>query len=298
MRRASIAIVLSALVALLTGCVGGVLDPQGTVGASEKLILLDSLAIMLAIVVPVIVATFAFAWWYRASNKKAAYHPNWAFSGHLELIVWAIPTLVIIFLGGIAWFGSQDLDPYAPLTSELKPIEVQVVSLDWKWLFIYPDENVASVNQLVFPAGRPVHFELTSDGVMNSFFIPQLGSMIMTMPAMVSQLYLNANQPGDYPGLSANFSGAGFVGMHFETHAVSNDAYAKWLAQTAANGPVLDEQAYLKLRMQSSDVAPMTYRDIAPHLFDDIVKQTFGPAPGAHGGPGGHDYSPTPEKGQ
>jgi cytochrome o ubiquinol oxidase subunit II len=297
MRRTSKAIVPSALVVMLSGCARGVLDPQGPVGAAEKLILFDSLAIMLVIVVPVILATFAFAWWYRASNKKATYRPNWAFSGHLELIVWAIPALVVVFLGGIAWFGSHDLDPYKPLPSELEPVEVQVVSLDWKWLFIYPDEHVASVNELVIPVDRPVHFDLTSTGVMNSFFIPQLGSQIYTMVGMVSQLNLQADQTGIYRGLSVNFSGAGFVGMHFQTRVVSNDTYIKWLAATKADGPVLDRQAYLKLRVQSSDVAPMTYRDVASHLFDDVVKHSFGPAPGPPGGPGGHDYSSVREKG-
>jgi cytochrome o ubiquinol oxidase subunit II len=296
MKHANKAAILT-LVVLLSGCAKGVLDPQGVVGAAEKLILINSLAIMLAIVVPVILATFAFAWWFRASNKKASYRPNWAYSGHLELIVWAIPALVVIFLGGIAWFGSHDLDPYKPLSPELKPVQVQVVSLDWKWLFIYPDAHIASVNQLVIPVDRPVHFSLTSTGVMNSFFIPQLGSQIYTMPGMVSQLYLQADQPGVYRGLSVNFSGAGFVGMHFQTQVVSSAAYLQWLTDTQTQGPVLDVPAYLKLRMQSSHVAPMTYRQVAAQLFDHIVNQRFGPAPGPPGGPGGHDYSSNWEKG-
>src|SRR5579863_10646469 len=196
----------------MTGC-AGVLDPHGPVGASEKLVLLDSLAIMLVIVVPTILATFAFAWWFRASNKRARYRPSWAFSGTLELIVWAIPALVVIFLGGIAWFGSHALDPYRALPSKQPPLEVEVVSLDWKWLFIYPNDGVATVNQLYIPAGRPVHFRLTSSGVMNSFFVPQLGSQIYTMSGMTSQLSLQADKAGTYRGLSAQFSGAGFSSM-------------------------------------------------------------------------------------
>ena len=147
-----------ALTAPVSGCMG-VLDPQGPVGAAERLILFDSLTIMLAIVVPVILATFGFAWWFRASNARAVYWPDWAFSGRLELIVWAIPTLVITFLGGIAWFGSHALDPYKPLGDSAKPLEVEVVSLDWRWLFIYPEQGVAAINQLAIPAGTPVPAE-------------------------------------------------------------------------------------------------------------------------------------------
>jgi len=282
---------------LLGGCGSGVLDPHGPVGASEKLILLDSLVIMLAIVVPIILATFLFAWWYRSGNDKATYRPNWAFSGHLELIVWAIPTLVIVFLGGIAWFGSQQLDPYRPLASKAKPVEVQVVSLDWKWLFIYPDEHVASVNRLVIPVDTPVHFVLTATGAMNSFFVPQLGSQIYTMAGMVSQLNLEAGQPGVYHGLSAQFSGAGFAGMHFQVHAVSAADYARWLAQARSGGAALDQAAYRRLEVQSSHVPPMTYRDVAPQLFKDIVDQRFGPAPGPPGGGAGGQDHPLAEKG-
>src|SRR3981081_1029889 len=164
------AAIVPVVFALPLAACGGVLDPQGPVGASEKLILIDSVAIMLAIVVPVILATVGFAWWFRASNSRAIYLPDWAFSGHLELIVWAIPTLVITFLGGIAWFGSHALDPYKPLSLTTKPIDIEVVSLDWKWLFIYPSEGIATVNQLVVPVATPLHFRLTSSGVMNSFF--------------------------------------------------------------------------------------------------------------------------------
>src|SRR5580698_2533899 len=190
-----------ALALPLAGC-GGVLDPHGPIGISERLILIDSVAIMLVIVIPVIVATLGFAWWFRASNTRATYLPYWSFSGQLELIVWAIPALVITFLGGIAWFGSEALDPFRPLSATKKPIEIEVVSLDWKWLFIYPDEGIGAVNQLVIPVGQPVHFRLTSSGVMNSFFVPQLGSQIYTMASMTSQLSLQADRAGTYEGLS------------------------------------------------------------------------------------------------
>ncbi len=278
----------------LAGC-SGVLDPQGPVGTSEKLILLDSLAIMLAIVVPTILATIAFAWWFRASNARARYQPYWAFSGTLELIVWAIPALVITFLGGIAWFGSHALDPYEPLPSKEKPIEVEVVSLDWKWLFIYPDDHIATVNQLVIPAGRPVHFKLTSSGVMNSFFVPQLGSQIYTMASMTSQLSLQADQPGNYEGLSAQFSGEGFSDMRFMVRAVAPDAFAKWVDETKATGTALDRAAYNELAKPSKNVSPGTYGKVDPKLFNDVVAGDVS-RPGIEGGSGGQDTPPTAKK--
>jgi cytochrome o ubiquinol oxidase subunit 2 len=279
----------------LAGC-GGVLDPHGPVGASEKLILTDSLAIMLAIVVPLILATIGFAWWFRASNTRATYLPNWDFSGHLELIVWAIPTLVIIFLGGIAWFGSHALDPYKPLASKAQPVEIEVVSLDWKWLFIYPNEGIATVNQLVVPVGTPLHFKLTSSGVMNSFFVPQLGSQIYTMASMTSQVSLEADEAGIYPGLSAQFSGEGFADMRFDVRAVPPDAYAKWVTAQKATGPTLDRAAYAALEKPSENVKPESYKAVDPRLFDAIVEETAPVASGAVGGPGGQDQ-PAAKKG-
>jgi cytochrome o ubiquinol oxidase subunit 2 len=278
------AAILSAFAVPLAGC-SGVLDPHGPVGAAEKLILLDSLAIMLAIIVPVMLATFGFAWWFRASNAHATYRPSWAFSGTLELIVWAIPALVITFLGGIAWFGSHALDPYKALASGAKPVEIEVVSLDWKWLFIYPDEGIAAVNQLVVPVGAPVHFRLTSSGVMNSFFVPQLGSQIYTMAGMTSQLNLQADEAGEYPGLSAQFSGDGFSGMRFNMRAAPADAYAKWIADAKAAGPALDKAAFADLARPSQDAPPSVYKVLDPGLFDWIVGGAAQPAPAPKGAP-------------
>jgi cytochrome o ubiquinol oxidase subunit 2 len=274
----------------LAGC-GGVLDPHGSIGTSERLILIDSVAIMLVIVVPVIVATLGFAWWFRASNERATYLPHWSFSGQLELIVWAIPALVITFLGGIAWFGSHALDPFEPLPSQTPAVEIQVVSLDWKWLFIYPNDGVASVNQLIIPAGAPVHFTLTSSGVMNSFFVPQLGSQIYAMAGMTSQLSLQADEPGDYPGLSAQFSGDGFSDMRFVVHAMSADDYTRWLASAKDRGSVLDTATYAALAQQSSAVKPATYHGVDPKLFDAIVNETAPPSGGAQEQPGGQSTS-------
>src|SRR6202035_1932338 len=203
-----------------------ILDPQGPIGIADKTILIDSLAIMLAIVLPTIAATLAFAWWFRATNAKATYRPAFGDSGRIELIFWSIPLLVIMLLCGVTWIGSHDLDPAKPLASKTPPIEIQVVSLDWKWLFIYPNQSVASVNQLVVPAGVPIHFSLTSASVMTAFFIPQLGSMIYTMNGMATQLNLRADAPGSFLGLPSHYSGDGFSDMHFDVQAVPADRFA------------------------------------------------------------------------
>lgn len=269
--------VLLAMLAL-GGCDMGVLDPKGPIGAAERLILLDSLAIMLVIVIPVIVATAGFAWWFRASNTRAFYWPEWEFSGTLELIVWSIPLLVVIVLGGVAWYGSHALDPYKPLPSKDKPLEVQVVSMDWKWLFIYPDQDVATVNQLYIPTGKPVHFSITSSSVWNAFFVPQLGGMIYSMAGMTTQLHLQADQDGVYRGISGMLSGAKFSDMHFQVHAVQDAAFSKWIETAKSSGDALDRANYAKL-VQTSDTAPvMTYKSVDKDLFQSIVNETA-PAP-------------------
>ncbi|HEX4197190.1 MAG TPA: ubiquinol oxidase subunit II [Caulobacteraceae bacterium] len=277
---------LGLVVALPLGaCDFGILDPQGPVGRGERTILFDSVALMLTIVAPTILATFAFAWWFRASNPKARRLPDWEFSGALELLIWAVPLLTIMFLGGMTWIASFDLDPYKPLPSKTPPLEVQAVSLDWKWLFIYPGQQVASVNQLVLPAGTPVHFSLTSSSVMNAFFVPRLGSMIYTMNGMATQLNLEADRPGVFHGLSSHFSGDGFPGMHFSVRATSPADFAAWVAATRAGaGPVLDGPAYTALARQSSNVAPFAYRAVAPGLFQSILTQQLPPGPGPSGG--------------
>ena len=265
---------MSAIMGLLQGCqMAPALIPEGPVSKAERIILLNSLAIMLAIVIPVILATLAFAWWFRASNTRARRLPDWEYSGRLELLVWSIPALVILFLGGIAWVGAHDLDPAAPLKSKTPPLEVQVVSLDWKWLFIYPQQGVASVNHLVAPVGTPIHFDITSASVMNVFFVPQLGSQIYAMNGMTSRLNLQADQPGDYPGLSGHFSGDGFSGMAFDVQAVAPAQFSAWVAGAKTGGPALDEAAYRGLLKQSQDVKPYTYRAVQPGLFDAIVSQ-------------------------
>lgn len=256
------------------------LNPAGPVGAADKTILLDSLAIMLAIIVPTIVATLGCAWWYRSSNTRARYLPNFEYSGQLELIVWSIPLLTIMLLGGVAWIGSHDLDPAKPLSSKVPPLTIQVVSLDWKWLFIYPDQHVASVNRLVVPAGVPLHLELTSGSVMTAFFVPQLGSMIYTMNRMQTQLNLSADAPGTFAGLASHFSGDGFSTMHFDVDAVPADRFTAWVNTTRQSGPTLNSQSYMELAKQSASVTPFTYRDVEPDLFSKVLSQALPPGPG------------------
>jgi len=271
MRWRAFIFVLLGLVAL-GGCSEGVLDPKGPIAEAERQILFNSLGIMLAIVIPTILATLGVAFWFRSSNRRARYRPDFTYSGRLEMIVWSIPAMTVLLVGGVAWMGSQELDPRKPIASDVPPVRIQVVSLDWKWLFIYPGQGIASVNRLTVPVGTPLSFELTSSGVMNSFFVPQLGSQIYTMAGMVTRLHLQADHPGTYRGLSANYSGGGFADMRFAVDAVSAGEFARWAdAVRRAPGPRLDAQTYAELAGPSQAVAPFTYRAVDPDLFNGIV---------------------------
>jgi cytochrome o ubiquinol oxidase subunit 2 len=252
----------------------GVLDPQGPIASAERLLLINSTAIMLVVVVPVIVATLAFAWWYRASNPRAVRSLDVSYEGRIEFITWSIPALIVILLGGVTWIGSHQLDPRAPIPTDTKPLRVDVVALDWKWLFIYPDQGVAAVNQLVVPAATPVQFRLTSATVMNSFFVPQLGSQIYTMAGMTTHLNLLADRPGEYPGISANYSGDGFADMRFAVHAMPAGEFQSWVVQTRGAGPALDAAGYAALAKRSKAVPPATYGAVEPNLFQRIVNET------------------------
>src|SRR5882672_9191430 len=257
--------------ATLGGCTEGVLDPKGPIAAAEREILFNSLGIMLAIVIPTILATLGVAYWFRASNVNARYQPDFAYSGRLELLVWSIPAMTVLLVGGVAWVGAHDLDPRRPLSSTAKPITVQVASLDWKWLFIYPEQGIASVNHLTVPVGTPVSFELTSSSVMNSFFVPQLGGQIYTMSGMLTRLQLQADHLGTYAGLSAMFSGEGFSDMRFSVDAVTDNRFAQWVREARETGPVLDSQSCADLAKPSKAVAPFTYRAVTGDLFSGIV---------------------------
>jgi cytochrome o ubiquinol oxidase subunit II len=265
------AVVLLPAAFLLASCRQGVLDPHGPVGAAERLMLYDATAIMLAVIVPVIVLTLVFAWWFRSGNRHATYRPDWEYSGRIELIVWAIPALVILFLGGIAWVGSHDLDPPRALKSNTGALEVQVVSLDWQWLFIYPDQHIASLNHLVLPANVPVRFSLTSASVMNSFFIPQLGSQIYTMAGMTTHVNLQADQQGRYEGLSAQFSGEGFADMRFDVDVLPTGGFAAWVGHARTGSGVLDSPTFEQLARPSRAQGSATFADVSAGLFDVIA---------------------------
>ena len=226
---------------------------------------------MLAIIIPTMIATIGIAFWFRRGNTKAVYRPDWEYSGAIELVVWAIPALTIMLLGGIAWIGSHELEPSKPLKSSVAPLRVEVVSMDWKWLFIYPDQHIATVNQLIVPAGTPVSFRLTSATVWNVFFVPQMGTQIYTMPRMTTRLNLEADRQGVFEGLSAHFSGDGFPGMRFEVHSVTPQQFAAWAQSAQGTGVVLDGRTYAQLSQPTSYVKPMTFSNVVPGLFDAIA---------------------------
>lgn len=286
--------VLALLSAGLTSCSGGVLDPLGPVGEGDAKILINATWIMLAIVIPTILLAFWMAWHYRASNTKAEYLPYWSYSGRIEAVVWSIPTLTILFLGGVIWIGSHKLDPFRPLASDTPPLQVQVVALDWKWLFIYPQQRIATINQLVVPAETPVHFSITSASVFNVFFVPRLGSMIYAMPGMVSQLHLQADTPARTWGVSAQYSGGGFSDMQFDVRSMASADFETWVASVRDEGPLLDQPAYVRLMQQSHDVPPSIFGNIDPHLFHAVSTQKIPPGPGPlpRGEHAGREVSP------
>jgi cytochrome o ubiquinol oxidase subunit II len=261
------------LLVSLAGCSGNlaVLDPKGSVGMAEKSLIATATWAMLLVVVPVIILTLVFAWRYRASNRNATYAPKWAHSTAIEVVVWAIPAVIILFLAILTWRTSHELDPYKPLESSVKPINVEVVALNWKWLFIYPDLGIASVNQLAVPVGTPVNFRITSDSVMNSFFIPQLGTQVYAMAGMQTRLHLIADEAGDYAGLSSNYSGAGFSDMKFRTLATSQKDFDAWVQKVKASQTQLSMDQYATVA-QPQDKAPVQYfSTVDPKLFNNII---------------------------
>ncbi|HEY2047714.1 MAG TPA: ubiquinol oxidase subunit II [Caulobacteraceae bacterium] len=262
--------------AALGGCARAhveLLEPAGDIGSQERKLILLALGIMLCVVIPVIILTLAFAWRYRASNTRATYAPNWSHSNAIEAVVWSIPCVIVLFLAVLIWKTTHTLDPYRPLDSKVKPVRVEVVAMNWKWLFIYPDYGIATVNQLPIPTNTPINFAITSDGIMNSFFIPQLGSQVYAMAGMQTQLHLIANKPGSYAGLSSAFSGPGFSDMHFQAVAMSPDKFAAWTKQARATPAALDGPGLAQLEQPSIKVPPATYGRVAPGLFAGIVDQ-------------------------
>jgi cytochrome o ubiquinol oxidase subunit II len=272
-RRTGVRLLVPALALLLGGCSLDVLNPQGLIGIDEKHLIATATWAMLIVVVPVIALTLIFAWQYRASNSNAVYQPKWSHSKTIEVVIWTIPSLIILFLAVITWTTTHQLDPYRPLESSTKPIDVDVVSLDWKWLFIYPDLNIASVNQLAMPVGTPVNFHITSDTVMNSFFIPQLGSQVYSMAGMETQLHLVADHAGDYAGLSANFSGPGFSDMKFRALAMPQAQFGQWVEKVRAAPEHLDAMAYKKLAAPSEANPVAYFSQVETGLFHSIMTE-------------------------
>jgi cytochrome o ubiquinol oxidase subunit II len=268
---AMVAVVAAA--SLLGGCQFEVLDPHGPIGSDERSIIILSTCLMLIVVVPVIAMTIAFAWRYRESNKQAPFTPDWAHSNRIEAVVWLVPCLIVAVLGYVTWTSTHELDPYRSIAAAVKPIEVEVISLDWKWLFIYPDLKIASVNELALPVGTPVNFRLTSSSVMDSFFIPELGSQIYTMPGMQTRLSLLARTPGIYEGISANYSGDGFSDMHFAARAMPRAAFDKWAAAVRSAPQDLTMAAYRRLAVPSERVPVSYYGDVEPMLYHDVLNK-------------------------
>jgi len=259
------------LAALLSGCKASLLEPAGRVAADEKSLIITATLLMLIVVIPVIVMTLYFAWKYRASNTSATYMPNWSYSHRIEAVVWAVPIIIIAVLGTLTWKTTHELDPYRPLESKVKPITIQVVALDWKWLFIYPEQHIATVNEIQFPAGTPVNFKITSDTVMNVFFIPQLGSQIYAMAGMQTQVNLIADQPGVYDGLSTNFSGAGFPDMKFTATASSQADFDAWVAKVKASGNKLGLDNYGELAKPTAKDPVKYFGNVEPVLFTAVL---------------------------
>ena len=266
----------------LSGCDWTLLNPKGQVGIDERNLILLAFGLMLLVVIPVIVMVLAFAWKYRASNKSATYAPEWAHSTKIEAVVWGVPLIIIAILGYVTYVSTHHLDPYRPLDSENKPVTIQVVALDWKWLFIYPEQGIASVNKIVFPAHTPVNFQITSDAVMNSFFIPALGGQIYAMAGMQTKLHLIANENGEFDGISANYSGAGFTGMKFKAVATDPADFDAWVNEVKSSPKQLDSAEYDALAKPSENNPVALYSSYAPNLFQTIVDKYEGMNPGKH----------------
>jgi cytochrome o ubiquinol oxidase subunit II len=257
---------------MLSGCTEGVLAVHGPIAATEKTLLLEALVCMLVVVLPILLLTLVFAWWYRASNRLANYRPTWSYSGRIEFSIWIIPLLVVLFLGGLCWSGAHQLDPYKPIVSKKPPLEVDVVSLDWKWLFIYPEQKIATVNELTIPVDRPIAFKLTSATVMNSFYIPGLAGQIYTMSGMQTQLSLVASDAGTYRGMSSQFSGDGFSGMHFEVVAVNDTAFDAWVGQvrSPSNG-AMSNHVFDALATAHKTQVPTYYSNVEGDVFNHAL---------------------------
>jgi cytochrome o ubiquinol oxidase subunit 2 len=266
----------------LSGCKLSVMQPHGDIAQQQADLIVTSTLLMLIIIVPVIALTLFFAWRYRASNTAATYTPEWDHSTRLELLIWGAPLLIILVLGAITWISTHKLDPYRPLDridaqralpTGVKPLVVEVVALDWKWLFVYPEQGIATINELAAPVDRPIEFKITASSVMNAFYIPDLAGMVYAMPGMQTQLHAVINKPGVYQGMSANYSGGGFSDMRFKFHGLSADDFERWVASNKAEGQVLDRAAYLLLEQPSQRDGVRRYASVDAGLYGAVLNR-------------------------
>ncbi len=260
----------------LGACDWALFDPKGPVAAQQSELIIWSALIMLLVVVPVIIMSIWFPIQFRASNEKSDYQPNWEHSNLIELVVGSIPLAIIIVLGTITYKTSHSMDPRTPLESDRDTMVVQVVAMDWKWLFIYPEYEIATVNEMAMPVDTPVEFLVTSDTVMNSFFIPQLGTQIYAMSGMENRVHLMASEEGIYPGMSANYSGFGFSGMKFNAIATDDAGFAAWVESVKQSPNVLTDERFKQLQEKTRDVKPMHFSSVNPLLFSNIIEHYTG----------------------
>lgn len=259
----------------LTACDSALLNPKGQIALEQRSLIMTAFGLMMIVVIPAVVMAVVFAMKYRQSNTNAKYTPNWSHSNKVEAVVWTVPVLIIAFLAILTWKSTHALDPSKPLTSEVKPVQIDVVALDWKWLFIYPEHGIATINQIAFPANTPINFRITSQTVMNSFFIPTLGSQIYAMAGMQTKLHLIANEPGTFDGISSNFSGRGFSGMKFKAIATANDTeFSQWVAKVKQSPNTLTTMEAFDQVAIPSENHPVEYFSAAnPELFRKIIGQ-------------------------
>ena len=267
------------LMLLLSGCEMAVLDPKGFVASEEKRLIIVATLLMLIVVIPVIILTVVFAWKYRATNTKAIYEPNWSHNTLIEVIWWVIPCIIVVILAVITWITSHQLDPYKPLSVKTKPITIEAVALDWKWLFIYPEHNIATVNYIQFPDHVPINFKITADAPMNSFWIPHLGGQIYAMAGMQTKLHLIADEQGEYAGLSSNYSGAGFSGMKFIAKVTTAEDFSRWVSTVKRSPDILTQDVYNQLAKPSENNEVKYYSFVERGLYDAIIMKFMVPNP-------------------
>nr|WP_256372696.1 ubiquinol oxidase subunit II [Roseibium sp. RKSG952] len=272
--------------ALLGGCNMVVMDPSGDIANQQRDLILISTGLMLVVIIPVMLLTVLFAWKYRQSNKQATYEPEWSHSTKLEVVIWTVPLAIIAALGTVTWITTHSLDPYKPLdrigpnqpvASHVEPLEIQVVALDWKWLFFYPEYGVATVNEFAAPVDRPITFNITASTVMNSFFVPALAGQIYAMPGMETKLHAVINEPGTFEGFSANYSGAGFSKMRFSMLGMSDHDFDDWIEKVSGNGGKLSRSLYLELERPSEDEPVRYYSEVDPSLYERILNMCVEP---------------------